>query len=72
MRAQIRHSKNNMAREFVRREWVKHKGDYGGNKSEFSRVYVRRVKNELDVTITEKQMREVWLADNPLASKQAG
>ncbi|MGB7480970.1 MAG: hypothetical protein WA924_11620 [Burkholderiaceae bacterium] len=66
------HAKNTKARDFVRHEWTEHKAAYQGNKSAFSRDYVRRVKHEFDVDITEKQMREVWLANTPLASKQAG
>lgn len=71
-RARSRHAVNNDAKKFVRLEWRKYKDEYKNNKSEFSRIYVRRVKNEFGVEITEKQMREVWLADTPSTRKQAG
>lgn len=59
---------HNRAREFVAQEWATHRSAYGGNKSEFARHYVRRVFNEFGVSITEKTVREVWLADTPTAS----
>lgn len=66
------HAKNHKARAFVETEWAKHRAAYDNNKSAFSRDYVKRVFNELDVTVTEKQMREVWLKDTPSASKPDG
>ena len=66
------HLKHHRARKFVEAEWGKHKHAYKGNKSAFSRVYARRVKNELGVDITEKQMREVWLVDTLFADKPDG
>ena len=72
MKAVKRHASTNRARNFVLNEWARHKIAYSGNKSAFARDYVRRVKNEHDLTVTEKQMREVWLSDTPLASKPAG
>ncbi len=71
-RALIRHAPSNSAKTFVREEWAKHRHEYDGNKSEFARIYVRRVFNEHGVKVTEKQMREVWLKDTPSASNQAG
>jgi hypothetical protein len=62
------HSK---AREFVQNEWEAHRDEYEGNKSAFARDYVRRVLNELNVKVTEKTLREVWLS-TPTASKPAG
>ena len=50
---------------FVSSEWAAHKADYTNNKSAFARDYVRRVLREYDVSITEKQMREVWLKGTP-------
>jgi len=67
-----RHASTNRVREWVTMEWRTHRSEYGNNKSEFSRHYVRRVQHEFGVTITEKQMREVWLRDTPPASKPAG
>lgn len=66
------HAPTNAARQWIVAEWKTHRDAYGGNKSAFARDYVRRVKNELDVTITEKTMREVWLKDTPHASKPDG
>lgn len=69
--AQARHASTNRARAWVSMEWKAHRSEYENNKSEFSRHYVRRVQHEFGVTITEKQMREVWLRDTPPASKPA-
>lgn len=66
------HIKNNQARDFVVREWTKNRQNYKNNKSDFARHYVRLVLNEFSVTVTEKQLREVWLKDTPAASKPAG
>jgi hypothetical protein len=57
---------------FVADEWKKHRDAYAGNKSEFCRHYVKRVLNEHHIAVTEKQMREVWLKDTPVASTPAG
>ena len=66
------HAPRNNAKNWVRSEWNEKREAYGGNKSEFARHYVRRIKNERSIDITEKTIREVWLADTPSASKQAG
>lgn len=72
-RAALRkHAPTNRAKAFVVAEWAKHKSAYSENKSAFARDYVRRVHNEYQVSITEKQMREVWLKDTPSASKPDG
>ena len=71
-RAMVRHAPHRQAREFVRAEWTLHRASYGNNKSAFARDYVRRVWNELNLSVTEKQLREVWLRDTPSAGKQAG
>jgi len=70
--AQKRHGKNDSARDFVSAEWKRTCAEYDGNKTAFTRDYVRRVLNEYDVQVTEKTMREVWLKDTPNAGKQAG
>ena len=57
------------AKEFVLNEWRAHSEAYAGNKSEFARHYVRRLKNELEVEVKEKTIRETWLMKPPLASK---
>lgn len=60
---------SNQARFFVVAEWAKYRGEYGDNKSAFARDYVRRVKFEMGVDVTEKTIREVWLS--PSASTPA-
>lgn len=55
------HAGHAKAKAFVQEEWTRYKGEYLGNKSAFTRDYVKRVLNELGVKVTEKQMREVWL-----------
>ncbi len=70
--AEVRHAASNRARAFVQAEWVRHRDAYEQNKSAFTRDYVKRVFNEFDVTVTEKQMREVWLKDTPSAGKPDG
>lgn len=73
-----RHAASNAARMFIKGEWELHKAEYAGNKSEFVRTYISIVANRFKnangdpLKITEKQMREVWLADTPSAGKQAG
>jgi hypothetical protein len=69
---EAKHRKTNQAKAFVRAEWHKHREAYEGNKSAFTRDYVKRVLHEFDATVTEKQMREVWLRDTPAASKPDG
>lgn len=70
--AHRKHGPTNLAKAFVIAEWSKHKSAYSENKSAFARDYVRRVHNEYQVSITEKQMREVWLKDTLPASKPDG
>lgn len=65
--ASMKYAKNRKAEDFVIAEWTAHRDAYDNNKSAFARDYVRRVKNEMDVTVTEKQMREVWLKNTPFA-----
>ena len=69
--ANTRHEGSRKARNFVRSEWVAHQAEYQGNKSAFARDYVKRVWNELEIRVTEKTVRESWLADTPSASKTA-
>ena len=71
-KADIRHAPTKRARAFVLTEWKQHRSAYSGNKSAFARDYVRRIKHELGVSVTEKTIREVWLADTPNAGKPAG
>lgn len=67
-----RHYGARTAKLWVQAEWTSHRAAYLNNKSEFSRHYVRRVHNEFGVSITEKQMKDVWLKDTPPASKPDG
>lgn len=62
-KALLKHAPHRRAREFVRTEWGLHHLNYDDNKSAFARDYVRRVWNEMRVSVTEKQLREVWLRD---------
>lgn len=71
-KALIRHAPHRQAKAFVVAEWGLHRIAYDNNKSAFTRDYVKRVLNEMDVHVTEKQMREVWLKDTPPASKPDG
>ena len=66
------HAKRYPAIEFVKAEWVKHRTAYRDNKSEFARIYSRRVLNEHGVKVTDKQIREVWLKNHPVASNPDG
>ncbi len=65
------HAKRYPVIDFVKNEWAKYRNDYDGNKSEFARIYSRRVLNEHGLKVTEKQIREVWLKDTPVAINQA-
>jgi hypothetical protein len=73
--ANKRHAPGKSARDWVRKEWALHSDIYSGNKSEFSRIYAARVKNELKdlkgepFSVTDKTIREVWLKDTPAAGK---
>lgn len=64
-------AKYSPARFFVMSEWIAHHIGYDDNKTAFAKHYARRVKNEFDIEISEKTIREVWLKDAPLASKPA-
>lgn len=66
-----RNTQYRQAQEFVKREWGEHSEAYENNKSAFARHYARRVKNELQLTVTEKTIREVWLVTTPTAGKTA-
>ena len=66
-----RHAKNDAARNFVIKEWQEHISVYKGNKTAFTRDYVRRVFNEFRIQVTEKTMREVWLKNTLSASNAA-
>ncbi len=69
-KALLKHAPHRKAKEFVRAEWGVHRSGYGDNKSAFARDYVRRVWNEMNVSVTEKQLREVWLRDGPSVGNQ--
>jgi hypothetical protein len=59
--ADKRHEGTRAARAWVTEEWARHREAYGNNKSAFARDYVGRLRHEHSVTVTEKQLREVWL-----------
>jgi hypothetical protein len=73
-----KHRTLRLAREFIRSEWAKYRQEYLNNKSEFARDYASRISHEFvnakgdPLKVTEKTIREVWLADTPPASKPAG
>lgn len=71
-RANKQHAGRREAKHFVVAEWETHRQAYNSNKSAFARDYVRRVLNEYNVRVTEKQLREVWLLDALPASKPDG
>jgi hypothetical protein len=66
------HAKRYPAIDFVKAEWAKYRLAYQGNKSEFARIYSRRVLNEHGVKVTDKQIREVWLKNTPVACNPDG
>lgn len=70
--ADARHGPTREARDWVRAEWNAHRAGFDGNKSEFARVYSKRLLNERSIKVKEKQIREVWLQDTPPAGKRAG
>lgn len=78
IRAAIRHEPTRVAREFIQAEWEKNQAEYQGNKSAFARDYVSIIAHKFSkpggdpVKITEKQMRDVWLADYPPTRKRGG
>lgn len=64
-----KYASNTAARNFVKKEWAAHRSEYDNNKSAFVRSYVAIVANKFNdskgnpLKITEKQMRESWLAE---------
>lgn len=67
-----RHAPGKIARDFVVKEWTRHSVEYSGKKSAFARDYAKRVFNEFQVRVTEKQLREVWLSNTPPAANRPG
>jgi hypothetical protein len=65
------HAPRNEARQWIWTEWMAYRAE-SPNKSEFARLYSRRLKQERGLDVKEKTIREVWLRDPPAASKQAG
>ena len=55
-----KHAKNYDAKMFVNNHWQKDKGGCN-SKSEFARIFAKRVKNEFDVTITPRTIERSWL-----------
>ena len=66
------HAKRYPAIAYIKSEWAEHREAYGGNKSAFARAYTRRLSREKGINVTERQMRDVWLLDNPVASNPDG
>ena len=65
----VKAAKTINAKKFVISEWRTHSDAYDGNKSEFARHYVRRLKIEMDVDVKEKTIRETWLLKPPAATR---
>jgi hypothetical protein len=59
--AALRHAAMREAREWVTAEWKAHRTGYDGNKSEFSRHYSSRLRNERELIVTDRNIRERWL-----------
>jgi len=78
LNARRRHESTSEARKFVVAEWEKYRDDYRGNKTDFSKDYSARLLHEFKdakgdpLKIERRTIREVWLADNPSASKRTG
>jgi hypothetical protein len=76
--ASKRHASTNLARNFIKNEWEKHKTSYNNNKSAFARSYVALIANQFKdakgdpLKITEDTIKEIWLKDPLSASKQGG
>ena len=68
MRTVKGHAKRKPSMIFVQTEWAKHREAYSGNKSAFARAYSRLLSIDHGVTVTEKQIRDVWLTNNPVES----
>jgi hypothetical protein len=76
--ALLAHQPMALAREFVTAEWAAHKAQYDNNKSAFARTYVKLVAAKFKdrsgdpLMVTEKTIRESWLASTPAARRPAG
>jgi uncharacterized membrane protein len=70
---EARHGASKQAREWVQSEWRTHREAYEHNKSEFARHYMALIRDKFvtragePLKITDKTIREVWLADSPAA-----
>jgi len=68
-----RHSATADAKRYIQGEWLLNGCAYGFNKSDFARTYVKLVAQNFrnkrgdPLSITEKTIREVWLAHTPAA-----
>lgn len=56
--------KNKEARAWVLKCWREQREQYDNNKSEFARHFAKRVRNEFEIEISERQLKESWLSDN--------
>lgn len=62
-KANKRFNETRKAEKWTVGEWQQHKKDYEGNKSAFARDYAKRIWNEKNVQVTERNIRERWLKD---------
>ena len=67
-----KYEKHVAPREFTQSQWQLHRDEYAGNKSEFARIYSRRLKQEFGLNVTDRTIREVWLSDSQSASNLDG
>lgn len=76
--AERKHAPMKEARAWVCAQWQAESSEYGGNKSAFARVYARLVPQKFTttkgdpLTVTETQIRNVWLRDCRSAGKPIG
>lgn len=65
--ANRKHAPMKQAREWVYSEWLAKAAAFGGNKSDFARVYVGLIRQKFrdskgdPLAVTDKQVRDVWL-----------
>lgn len=68
---EVRYAKHADAQQFVRQEWLRDFASYP-SKQDFARIYRNLVLSQLNVKVTERQIREVWLKGLPAAGRPAG
>jgi hypothetical protein len=64
--ADVRHADANEAKSWVQQQWKDHGERFKHNKTEFARHYVPLVKEQYSVEVSEKTIRETWLAPSAI------